>query len=73
MRFALRWDLRVRRKSAENSVQTAEGTDSVVQRLKGLSYFPGEIRAGYCLRGMEGGLSRAEKTQPCRGGGARTN
>lgn len=52
---------------------TAEVTDLVVQRLKGLSYFPGEIRAGYCLRGMEGGLSRAEKTQPCRGGGARTN
>lgn len=52
---------------------TAEVTDLVVQRLKGLSYFPGEIRVGYCLRGMEGGLSRAEKTQPCRGGGARTN
>ena len=34
MRFALRRDLRVRRKSAENLVQTAEVTDLVGQRLK---------------------------------------
>lgn len=36
MRFALRWDLRGRGKRAENSVQTAEVTGSVTQRLKGV-------------------------------------
>lgn len=36
---------------------------------RGLSHFLGEIRAGRCLRGTEGGLSRAEQRHS-RGGEA---
>ena len=75
MRCALRWDLRVRRQSAENLVQTLLRWQTwLCKDWKGSFLFsrwnksraPSERGGGWLEQGWE-------ETQPCRGGGARTN
>ena len=75
MRFALRWDLRVRRQSAENLVQTLLRWQTwSCKDWKGSFLFSWWNKSRALSERGGGWLEQGwEETQPCRGGGARTN